>query len=249
MWMYSPDVRPEDRYGWAAWALGAMIDKGFFHVLTLPVAAGMWLFRRRFARVPGLWVLFVLGTVLLALLYRLAQSKGYVGERHVLLIVMGGLYWAVAALGVWAGWLGRWTRCSAETCALVLLMVVAVVPLPKTLARLHGDRAGFRQAGQWLAENLQPDDQVLDPFGWTKYYAGACFIPEPPAGAGYCYVVLDESKSKHPHLWQTLRQAEELMKKGELAKSFPARRGKHEATVLIYRVPSRFSARAPMSRR
>jgi hypothetical protein len=251
IWWIGPGVKAEDRYGWAFYALALMISKGFFHVLTLPAALGLWLFRRRFARVPGLWVLLGLGAVLMALLYRLGQSNGYVGERHVLLLVLGGLYWAVAALGVLAGSLA-WAirRGAAPAWALVLLVAVAVLPLPRTLARLHSERAGFRAAGRWLAKIVQPDDLILDPFGWTKYYAGGFFAPNPPPGAGCCYVVLEKSKNKHPHLWYLLEAAEQLKEKGKPAYYLEVPRGKDTATILIYRVPpSGVIALAAMSRR
>jgi hypothetical protein len=236
-WMIDRDIRPEDRYFWSAGALGTMIDKGFFHVLTLPVVVGLWLFRRRFAQVPGLWLMLVQGIVLMALLYWLGQSNGYLGERHVLLIVMGGLYWGVAALGVLAGCLARWVgRGRPATWALLLLVTVALLPLPKTLARLHAERSGFKQAGQWLARTVGPDDELLDPFGWAKYYAGRCFRERQPSGAKVYYVVLDHSRSQHPHLWYLLEEAKKLAERGEKVRTFEVQHGKHKAEVFVYRV-------------
>jgi hypothetical protein len=250
-WNFGPHVRPEDRYGWAAGALVTMIDKGFFHVLTLPFLAGLILFRRRVFDNPALWVPLALILVLMPLLYRLGQSNGYLGERHVMLIVLCGMYWAVAALGVFAVWLARLTpRVPAVTWATVLLVALTLLPLPKTLARLHGERSGFRQAGEWLAQIAGPDDVVVDPFSWSAYYARRKFEsgpPKPPDPAVWLkerargktfYVVLDRSRSKHKHLYYLTGPAEEMAKQGRVVNRFSVEYGRHRSEVIVYRVGS-----------
>ena len=239
MWEYNSTARPEDRYFWAVRALVAMVDKGFFHVLTLPFLAGLFLLRQRATRVPGAWVLLALGAVLVALLYRLGQSNGYLGERHVLLIVMGGLYGAVAALGVLCDWVARRVGgLSGSTLTLLVLAGLTLLPLPKTLAPLHAERAGFRQAGRWLAEHVRPGDRVVDPFTWASYHAGLDFRHDPqgaPSGSSVCYVVLDRSRSKHEHLWYLVGPAEELARQGVEVRRFPVKVGKYRGTVIVYR--------------
>lgn len=235
MWNFGPDVRPEDRYGWAAYALVAMVDKGFSHALTLPVLAGLWLYRRRAAAQPGLYAHALLAGLLLLLLYRLGQSNGYLGERHVQLLVVAGLPWGVAALAALAG------RLAAPRLGLALLLVVAAAFLPKTLGRLHAGREGFKQAGQWLAEHARPDDQIHDPFAWATYHSGRVFQevergPLPPSGTAY--VVLETGPNDHPHLWYLLGPARQLAGRGEVVGSFRAARGRKVQQVQIYRCPA-----------
>jgi hypothetical protein len=244
MWWIGADVHPQDRYGWAAWAMLVELDKGFFHLLGLPTLVGLLLFRRRFVEVPGAAVLATGGALLLLLLYRLGQSNGYVGERHVLLLVLGGLYFAVAALVVagalLARFLARWRPGLAPaTVSLTLLVLVSVAPLWRTLGRLHGDREGFRQAGLWLAAHARPEDRIIDPFVWARYHAGRIFQPDVAGeGAKVCYVVLEEGTNTHPHLWYLLDPAKELVnqKNGKPVQTFNVGRGKNRADVVVYRV-------------
>lgn len=242
-WNFGPDVKPSDRYGWAAWALASMIDKSFFHVLTLPFLAGLALRFRRDAADPAAWVPLLLCALLVPLLYRLGQSNGYLGERHVMLIVACGVFWAVDAVAACGTMLAaRWPRAAVLTP--VVLAALALAPLPKTLARLHGERAGFRQAGEWLARHAGPDELVVDPFSWSSYYAGRTFYPghaPQPVPADWahqgrhftCYVVLDRSKSRHEHLRHLLDAAERLAAMGEeVWRSPEGGRG----AVVVYRV-------------
>jgi hypothetical protein len=232
VWMYGEGMEAKDRYGWAAYALAAMTDKTFFHVLTWPALLGLWLFRRRAAKVPGLWVLFGLWAALVPLLYRLGQANGYLGERHVLLLVLGGLYFAVAALAVLAARLGR----LGSPVALLVLMGLALFPLGKTLAPLHPERAGFRQAGRWLALHAKAEDEVIDPFGWARYHSGR-FLPSRRADPTRVhYVVLDRSRSTHDHLWYLVGPAEKLAALGVEVRRFEVRAGKYRSTVLVVRV-------------
>lgn len=235
-WNIGSDINPEDRNGWAARTLVVMIDKGFFHFLTLPAFLGVWLFRRRPLDVPGLWVLLLAGVVLLGLLWKLGQSSGYIGERHVMLIVLGSMYYAVATVGVVGGWLarGRHARLS-----LVVLLALVAVCLPKTLARLHGNRSGFRAAGEWLAANTNPGDDVFDPLAWTGYHAGRLFVPENAKRSrpSVCYVVIERSDNDHPHLYYLMDLANALAKRGKEVHRLPIKRGKKTADIVIYRVP------------
>jgi hypothetical protein len=248
LWKFGEGTRPQDRVRWAAWAIVVELDKGFFHALGGPALLGLLLFRRRFGEVPGLWVMSGCGICLCLLLYQVGWSNGYVGERHILLIVMGGVYFAVATLVVFGSWLGRFLSrwrpglCAGSTISLMLLVLVTIAPLSRTLTRLHADRYGFKQAGLWLADNAKADDGIWDPFAWAWYYAGRAFQQGEPTFPAVCYVVLEQSKNQHQHLEYKLRDARELVqtrkavKLAELVKSFPLRKGKESARVEVYRV-------------
>lgn len=248
VWNFDQGVRPEDRYGWAAWAVVAMIDKAFFHVLTLPFVVGLLFTWRRSRDNPAAWVPLTLMAVMLPLLYRLGQSNGYLGERHVMLIALCGIFWAVAALAIGAAKIAR-VRPGYPVAPLTIGLFVALTlfPLPKTLARLHGERQGFRLAGEWLAANAAPEDLIYDPFSWSSYYAGRTFVrgqkgqptPEDYTLRGKhftCYVVLDESRSEHRHLWYLLEPVSRIAKQGKEVKRFETGSGSRAGAVVIYRI-------------
>lgn len=240
-WWIGPDVEASDRYGWAAWAVLSMMDKGFFHLLGPFVALGLIAFYPRTREKPGLWLLYLVGLLLVPLLYKLAQTNGYVGQRHVLLLILCGIYFGVAAIGLLARIL-TWHRPTwTGSLALVLLLGIVTICVPRTLARLHGNREGFREAGIWLAQNTLPGDPVIDPFTWTYYFSGRLFVSESDQPArshpGVCYVVLEKSLSKHDHLYHVIDPAKKLAAAGQLVYHKHAGKGKTRSEVFIYRVP------------
>ncbi|MFO0843594.1 MAG: glycosyltransferase family 39 protein [Gemmataceae bacterium] len=228
-WWIDPGVTPNDRVGWATRALLVTLDKGFFHVFGPLALLGLWVYRRRFAEAPGAAVMLVAGLTLLALLWKLAQSAGYIGDRHVLLVVLGGMYFSAAAVA----WItSRWPAWAAT----LAFAALAGACLPKTLAPLHANRSGFRDAGRWLAANSWPGDEVFDPLAWTSYHAGRLFVSEdaPRSDPPVCYVVLEESANQHPHLWYLLDLARELTRDGaEVVYRSRLSRG---VEIVIYRV-------------
>ena len=188
-----------------------------------------------------MWVLFGCGLVLLPLLYMLGMSNGYISERHAILLVLGGIFWSVAGIGWLAAWIAqRTTRVSAPTLSLVVLLIATGVCLPRTLARLHGNRDGFREVGVWLAHNTKSGDEVLDPMSWTAYHAGRIFVEGrddlPRSNPPVCYVVLEQSKNQHPHLWYIMEPARKLAKTGNICHSLTVRRGRENAEIQVFRV-------------
>ncbi len=248
-----PNAQPPSHYLWAFKALYLELSKGFFYTAWLPALLGLWWFRDRF-RLPGTWVLLLVCLLLVALLYRVAEKMGYLSDRHLLLVILCGSYWAAAAtaaLGVklaqgaarlrptLAG--TRWT--DGRLWSLGLLLLLTLAPLPRTLQRLHAERAGFRSVGQWLAENTCPGDFIEDPFCWSYYYAGRVFLEgatglaaqQPPC----FYVVLEQSKNRHPHLVSLyMAVVHTLQQKGsEIIHQREVLRGKDKVQILVWKVP------------
>jgi hypothetical protein len=250
-------LKPPRRYLWAFKALYIELGKGFFYVAWLPALLGMWWFRGRFPLVPGAWVMALVCLLFCALLYRMAEKIGYLSDRHLLLVVLCGIYAAAAgaivlgeklALGaarLWPRLAGRrWM--DGRVWALGLLLLLALCPLPRTLERLHGERTGFRSVGQWMAKNTPAGDFIEDPYCWTSYYAGRLFVEgctgldigQPP---GF-YVVLEETKNLHPHL-VSLQSAivHTLQQKGsKIIHEEAVRRGKERVKIVVWRVPGAY---------
>jgi hypothetical protein len=252
---------PPPRYLWALKAMGLEMSKAFFYVAWLPALLGLWWFRDRFRRVPGAWVMLLVCMILTGVLYRMAEKMGYLSDRHLLLVVLFGCYWAVAAVGVLGAKLAsglvqlrptlagsRWA--DRRILSLGLLLLLTIAPLFRTLERLHAERAGFRVVGQWLAEHTWPGDFIEDPYCWTNYYAGRVFLEgreDLPTHQPPCYyVVLEQTKNKHPHL-VSRQVAEEHVSKNEskLIHLQHVRRGKQKAEILVYRVLGNYDFTPP----
>jgi hypothetical protein len=119
-----------------------------------------------------------------------------------------------------------------------LLLTLTASGLPKTLKPLHANRAGHLAAGQWLAQCTSPDDLIVDPFCWVRFYAGRLDEEDPPIQSGAqprVYVVMDYT-THHSHL-PRLALARALASLGHVVFSWPARRPVEQADVLVYAVP------------
>src|SRR5262249_45851739 len=197
---------------WSVKSLAAEVVKAFAYVLWLPALLGLWWFRGRLRSVPGAWAPILVSAAIVLLMWRVARVMGYVSDRHLLLPVLFGSFWAVAGLQELVRRLADRTargrvlpRVSHRTAAAGVLLAVTATGLVKSMETLHADRAGFRSAGLWLAERALPGDDVLDPYCWAHYYAGQVFLegvtPLVPAGhRPVRYVVLEESGHEHIRL-------------------------------------------------
>jgi hypothetical protein len=246
-------LKPPSRYLWALKALYVELNKGFFYAAWLPAMLGLWWSRDNFCRVPGAWVLLLTCLFLTGLLYRVAEKMGYLSDRHLLLVILCGSYWAVAGVVVLGERLAismaRLRPDLTGTCyldrrgwSLGLLMLLTLSPLPRTLERLHAERAGFRTIGQWLAEHTRPGDFIEDPYCWASYYAGRVFLEgredlaaeRPPC----YYVVLEKSQNPHPHLVSLAMAMIHTGEKRSVAiHNQKVRRGKQTAEITVYKVP------------
>jgi hypothetical protein len=200
------EFAPSRRLKWSLAAVCTEVLKSFHYSAWLPMLLGLYWCRERVLVAPGLWILLAIGCLDTLLLFRVAYSAGYLADRHTLILLMGGLYWAtagifilgqyLAVLGYWlvtkggfpsfasAGW--RKMVASGWGWSIFLLLLLTVSALPKTLEPLHFSRAGYHAAGVWLAHHIRPGDSVLDPFCWAEYYAGRSFSEEaPPSPPGY----------------------------------------------------------------
>lgn len=221
-----------------------MTSRAFQYVVWVPALAGLWWFRRRLLTCPGLCVVLVLCGMQLLVLWRMAAVVGYVSERHALVLLLGGSFWAAAMLTSWADWLslrlpaGRW-----QPAAVVGMMAVATCfALPSTLKPMHANRACHKAAGLWLASHAGPDDIIVDPYCWAHYYAGKVFLegrPPSPDPLPVHWVVLENSDNPHDRL-RSLGHAEEIARLGALVERFvPSQKERKSRAeeVDVYRFP------------
>jgi hypothetical protein len=233
-------------------ALGYELLKGFNYLVCVPVLLGLWWFRERPRQVPAIWVILLMAVLQLLALWRLASVMGYVSERHVLIVVLFGTFWAVAAvrelparlsaigarLAAKMRFPGRPVMSDCGTWSLVLLLTLTGYGLPKTLKPLHANRGGHRAAGEWLAHCTAPDDVIVDPFCWVRFYAGRLEEEDPPVRLGAqprLYVVTDYM-SHHSHL-PKLKLAQVLASQGHIVFHWPPQQPVEQAEVLVYAVP------------
>ena len=229
-------------------AVAKETQKGFNYVGWVPALVGICWFRRRFGEVPGAWVPVVLCVVHTLVLWQMTMTVRYVSGRHVLILVLCGIYWTVAGLEVCAAALFAmlrrlslgYGRPPGRDSAMARWASVAA-GLVKTLKPLHTNRAGHHAAGLWIAENSHPADEVFDPFCWAHFYSERLFREWKPAAAtpGYApkvYVVLEphDDLDVRRHLVERARQ---LAGQGQLVFHWPAEKPPAHAEVQVFAVP------------
>jgi 4-amino-4-deoxy-L-arabinose transferase-like glycosyltransferase len=225
---------------WGVKALSAQLFKASFY-LGLPAAlAGMWLHRQRFRHEPGAWMMLLVCLGVAYLLWRVASVAGYLSDRHTLLIILCMTPWTAAGL-VGLGERLRQDRPRLSPAPLLLPLAFAISGLPKTLETLHYHRAGFREAGLWLAEHSHPLDQIEDPLCWAHFYAGRVFLEHtsqalPPGYQPRSFVVIEEAGNTHPRM-PAFQQARAKAAKGEVVYRWTGMRGKKHAEVRICALP------------
>jgi hypothetical protein len=248
---------PSSRRFWGVYALGSVLGQGFFYVAWVPALLALVTYRSLWRREPGVWVIALVNIVVALALYSVAMVIGYLSDRHALLLLLTGTFWAVAGmdlLGVWIAELltrfGALQRLGALTqprspgrrLAQGMLLVLVGVTAIKSLERLHADRRGFQDAGHWLACHAQANDEIVDPYAWAHFYAGRVFHEDDgplPGGPGVCYIVVEESANLHSHLKEA-KVAKDWAALGEEVGSWTVPRGR----VAIYRVDKRFTPSA-----
>ncbi len=216
--------------------LGQCLARGLFYVGVVPALVGFWAFRGRFRLVPGGPALLLVLVLLLATLYRLAVFAGYLSDRHLLLVTMCSCFWMAAGTVVVGRWFARWVRDphAATAWATALFLLLCGGSALKSMETLHADRAGFRAAGYWLAQNASPGDKLVDPYTWAGYYAGRVLQKDGPQSAQQppvCYVVVDVSPNSHSHL-DEVEQAKKLAETGREVRRWDLSR----SHVAIYEV-------------
>ncbi|MGE3807915.1 MAG: hypothetical protein AB7K24_24890, partial [Gemmataceae bacterium] len=225
---------------WGLRAFTKELTKSFNYVAWLPALLGLWWFRARLRSDLGMLVPLVWLGIHLLLLMRLVTVVGYLSERHTILFVFCLAPWVIAGSFELAR---RWTQAAPARqprIEFLLLLILIGGGLPGSLKTLHSGRAGFRDAGLWLARNSDPSDEVIDPFCWTHYYAGRVFLerskpPVPPGHQRVAYTILDNSR--HHSRLPELKQAKALANVGTPVYHWPTQRTLDDADIIVYAVP------------
>jgi len=234
---------------WALYAFGKEVVRTSQYILWLPALLGFWWFRGRLRTVPGTWIVYVLCLLYVLVLCQVAMTVGYLAERHALFLVLLGMPWAVAGLEriglLLAAGLERWGRVAWSWSWLrgsTLAAILALALLSGVFKPLHANRAGHRAAGEWLAAHVHPGDDIVDPFCWAHFYAGAVFdegIVPAPASGGVRYVVLENGKNPHSRL--PLLAAARQLAQGQTPvyqwTPQPGNRKDRAEEVVVYAVP------------
>jgi hypothetical protein len=241
------------------WGLGTEVTNAFHYVAWIPAVLGIWYVRRRVWHRSGTCVVVVFCGLHALVLWRLAVIVGYLSDRHVLVLVLCGIYPAVVFVWELPSWLLSWLRrdgtattvprtAGVALTSVALLVVLTGVGLPKTLQTLHAQRAGYHAAGLWLAKHAKDCDVIMDRHLWAHYYSGRVFLEEKiiPIPAGHrpvCYHVVGKGKEREqdPTLPQAFLSEEQVRARGgKSVYHWPPNRECERAAVVVYVMPEGF---------
>jgi Dolichyl-phosphate-mannose-protein mannosyltransferase len=191
--------------GWAGQALAKELLKASFYVLPLFSAIGFALLWPRVRGDAAVLLLVALGLCNTLLLFAVAMGAGYVAERHTLLIVLCGSYFAAASfplLGERLASISRLRRIGgASFWASFIAVAFVAASAPASLKTLHAGRSGHREAGFWIAAQHEPSAMILDPFAWCEFYAGNIRLPSTSSdGTQVVYSVMEKGVNEHQRL-------------------------------------------------
>jgi 4-amino-4-deoxy-L-arabinose transferase-like glycosyltransferase len=236
------DAHDESRPLWALHNVGREIRKGLHYLGAGLALVALWWFRKQLGNDPRLWLLVGLAALHGAILWRVAVMKGYVSDRHTMPIVLIACLWIGALLAEFGRRLCtlnllKWSGGHGATIALTAVLLAW--GLPSSLKPMHANRAGHHAAGRWLARNLSPDDEVIDPYCWAHFYSGSVFLEGRyialPIEKHTRYVVLEQSANQHSRL-PLVPVARSLAEQGERVYSWPEQEPPERATVVVYRL-------------
>ena len=212
-------------------------------VIFLPL--GLWWYRDPSRRRPEMLLPLLVAGMQALLVLAVAVRLGYAAQRHMLVILMCTVFWAVAAMTESARMLAlrfAFGPGHAVRWGTALVLFACLICLPKTCQRLHSERLGHRAAGRWLADHAGPADLIVDPCSWTAFYAGRLLRdaapPDSAAGRRAVYVVHDCSKGLHGQVDDVEKVANELLPRGTLVYDWCPPRGSHPraSEVQVYLV-------------
>jgi hypothetical protein len=232
----------------SARALVLEVSNGYHYVGVLPAALGLFWSFGRLRRMPGFWALVLYCTIHTSILLALALTVSYVSDRHVMVLVLCGTYFAVAGLcelprrvlpapgPVTRLWLlpSFWS--------VVLFAGLIGFCLPKTLQPLHANRLGNKEVGRWLSKELQPGDMVDDDHCWSHYYAGEVFRERDdpklsPEQQPTCYVVITRAQNRDVGVTRRQREEALLSEGARLVYHWPPNRQVEQAQIVVYSRP------------
>jgi hypothetical protein len=240
-----PNQSGGERAAWGVKAVATEVGKGTHYGVGVLAAAAVLVLWRRYGRDPGWWVLGTTAVVSLTLLTYLAVRRGYISERHTVLLALVACQYAAAVLPVAAEWIARvLPAVGSRVTTAVLLTVLVLSAFPFAVKQPHRAREAHREAGRWLAAHTDPADRVIDPYTWAEWYAGRTFdragdwTADLPATT---YVVLETGAANPESPLPQLEWARLIAERpgAEVVWHWPAAASLADAKLQVVRVPTR----------
>jgi hypothetical protein len=236
VWWNEAEDAGRNRVLWAAEVLMRETASSARQVGFALAVVGLALWPRRVRNGPGGAVLMTVSALHAVLVVRMTSKIGYLSERHTAVIVLTGCYPAALALRELAGKAAAACRdrVSAGTLLVVAVAGTFAAAVPSIRRPLHGNRAGHKAAGHWLAAHAPESAGICDPFCWARYYAGRDFREVAPPDPPEQFVIVEGSDNQHSRL-PLMPEAKAKAAAGRLMYHWPESVPADRAQVRVYR--------------
>jgi 4-amino-4-deoxy-L-arabinose transferase-like glycosyltransferase len=234
-------------FGLAVRAMAHAVAEASTPPMLLLAPFGIIAFRGRGNRRQLLLMGSIVAGWVLALI-RLHATGGYCTPRHALIaalpIIGAGGAGIARLIESGTDWLERSGRVAIESrrrierfAPVVVLGGLVAWWLPSTLAPLNRGYLGYRQAGEWLAAQTDPNARVFDLKGWAIFYSehpGYSFarIAEGTEDRGVRWLVAHDSLLNGP--WFYCDIVRNMVQGRRPVASFPARPERGIARVHVF---------------
>jgi hypothetical protein len=188
----------------------------------------------------------ILGLCILAMI-RLHAMSGYCTPRHAMVVAWILIPASAAGLNRLAAALGRFAvrfvgqgmpAQKLESAIRAFILGCCVVRwAPATLAAIDPGLGGYRQAGEWLAASAHPGEALVDPKGFSIFYADKAGYTFATLGQGIHdpsvrWVVAHEALVYGP--WDYSKAIRALVGDRRPIRSFPAKTSRGVSKVYLY---------------
>ncbi|MDB5349147.1 MAG: hypothetical protein JWN86_394 [Planctomycetota bacterium] len=211
---------------------------------SMPERARVWLF-----------LAIIAGVAFLALV-RLHATGGYCSPRHAMVLAMilipaaaAGLDGLLTSLPIPSRWLGLGNEEKLAAGPAVWMLLIGgflAWVSPSLLEPINVSKAGYKDAGAWVARYVPGGAKVVDVTGLSLFYSGHdgytfATLDQAPADPDLRWIVVRDNHLRGP--WTYCKQLGSLVDGLKPSKTFPEKPRPGQARVYVFERPSRTAAR------
>ncbi len=238
VWFQDAGQTHRNKLIWATRALIVEVSTSSRQIGFILSIIGLAFWQKRIRNGAGGAVMMVLAGMHTLLLIRMSSQIGYLSERHTALIVLTGCYPATLALIEIVTYLTQFRRrqlwLSQPALLAVIVSLTFLAACPSLAKPLHGNRAGHRAAGEWLAQNAPAEAGIRDPFCWAQYYSGRDMCNTAATDPDEQFVVVELSDNQHSRL-PLIPEVKAKAAAGVMVFHWPEKVPAEKAQVAVYR--------------
>jgi hypothetical protein len=225
-------------------------------LLVLGIVGVFGAIRRTWATQGRLWLLMgIIATASIFALMRLHATGGYCSARHAMILALPLILAAGSALDRILTLLpipGRWFGLGPEEKfeAGPILWIGAIVGFVALNFAAFSEpvnfsKAGYKDAGAWVAEHVPPGEKVVDVTGLTLFYSGHpgytfANLIQAPQDPNLHWVVVRDNHLRGP--WTYCKRLGSLVEGLNPVATFPADAKPGQARVYVFEKPARVAA-------